>query len=67
MTRGPLGASGEVLREHASQHSCEPDAAQEIICPCGGCLAIVCARCREPVFLVLLSDAPCAHARELLP
>ena len=64
-----IGASAEVLLEHARQHPCRDDAgADVVICPCGGAAALVCDDCREPVYVVVLrtDGVPCEHARELM-
>ena len=66
---GIVGASPELLAEHAKRHSatCPGEGeAHEVPCPCGGALAIVCAECGDAVFLVLLAEPPCSHAAELL-
>ena len=60
-----VGASPEVLRHHAAQHPCRDAETFEVLCPCGSCVAICCAECRDPVFLAVLPGSWCEHAQEL--
>ncbi len=62
-----VGASEEVIREHADRHPCGDADAYEVVCPCGSSLAIVCDGCGEPVFVVVQPGTWCVHAHELVP
>jgi hypothetical protein len=59
-----VGASLEVLIEHADQHPCDAEQIS-VPCPCGGAVALICVCCKLPVFLVLIVDEPCEHALAL--
>jgi hypothetical protein len=59
------GASLEVLEHRWALHLDEcPDADDVIVvrCPCGQGAVQLCRTCREPIFIVLLTDdLPCSH------
>ena len=62
-----IGASVEVLAEHARRHPCQDATCVEVVCPCGSALALVCGECRQPVYVAVRPGAaPCEHARELM-
>lgn len=61
-----VGASREIIAHHAAQHAC-PDVGPCRVraCPCGRALAIHCAWCELPVFVVAAPGVPyCEHLRE---
>jgi len=62
-----LGASEEIVGEHARRHGCGPNAPMlEVVCPCGTTVLLVCARCGEPVFAAVAPGTFCVHAQEAI-
>ena len=59
----PIPASTEQIKHHASQHECDAEPIQRL-CPCGNALVLICAKCDELLFLVLLGKW-CKHAEQL--
>ena len=61
-----VGASSEVIAEHADRHCrrCS-GAGYRAPCPCGDAIVIVCEEC-GPVFIALRPGTFCRHAGEVL-
>jgi hypothetical protein len=64
-----IPVSREVIEEHARNHPCGPnEPVIQIPCPCGGCIALACSKCKNPVFVALAPETkePCEHAKEVM-
>lgn len=52
-------------REHARGHGVDEVGLHDYVCPCGQTIALICAECRQPVFLATRTPEWCAHAVSL--
>ena len=67
MSAGPtIGASAEVIAHHVEQHGCGTCLSDclEMVCACGTTVALACALCRQPLFIVVRPGTWCWHAEE---